>query len=86
MRALTPRQREVLLLAAAGNTNAAIAARLGITPGTVNELLGAAYRSLGARDRTNAVALAIWRGDISLADLAAIAQPAPGATARREAA
>ncbi|MFF8590007.1 helix-turn-helix transcriptional regulator [Streptomyces sp. NPDC015220] len=75
MTRVTARQRQVLLLAAGGNTNAAIAARLGITSGTVNELLGTAYRRLGARDRTHAVALAIWCGDISLADLATIAQP-----------
>lgn len=74
MRGLTRRQREVLLLVANGNTNAAVAARLQITAGTVNEILGAAYKTLGAQDRAHAVALAIWHGHISLADLAGIAQ------------
>ena len=73
MSRLTARQRQVLMLVAEGRTNADIASRLGITPGTVNDILGAAYRNLGARDRANAVTLAIWHGAISLGELAAIA-------------
>lgn len=73
MRGLTVRQRQALLLAAAGNTNAGIAARLGIHPDTVNRHLSEAYRQLGARDRTHAVVLAIYHGHITLADLTAIA-------------
>jgi LuxR family transcriptional regulator of spore coat protein len=63
---LTSRQREVLLLAANGNTNAVIAHWLGITAGTVNEILGNAYRSLGAHDRAQAVALALRGGELRL--------------------
>jgi hypothetical protein len=52
---MTARQRQVLLLVAAGCTGEQIGRRLNIC------------------DRAHAVALAIWRGDISLAELAAIA-------------
>lgn len=72
VKGLTNRQRQVLLLAAGGNTNAQIATRLQISSNTVAEVLTAAYRTLGASDRANAVALAIWRGDVSLSDLAGI--------------
>ena len=70
MKQLTNRQRQVLRLAAGGNTTGQIALRLQISSNT------ATYKNLGAHDRAHAVALAIWRGDISLADLAAITQPA----------
>jgi DNA-binding NarL/FixJ family response regulator len=66
----------VLLLAAGGSTNGQIAARLTVSTATVNTSLRLAYRTLGAHDRAHAVALAIWRGDISLSELAAIAQTA----------
>jgi DNA-binding CsgD family transcriptional regulator len=65
-RVLTRRQREVLALAANGNTSAAIGRRLGISPDTVNTILGAAYRTLGAHDRAHAVALALRLGDLTL--------------------
>ncbi|MER6350599.1 helix-turn-helix transcriptional regulator [Streptomyces sp. NPDC001634] len=71
--ALTARQREVLRLTAAGHTSAQVARRLGINPTTVARHLGEIYKTLGANDRAHAVALAIWRGDITLADLAHIA-------------
>jgi DNA-binding CsgD family transcriptional regulator len=76
VKGLTIRQQQVLLLAADGNTNGQIAARLQISSHTVAEVLTAAYRTLGARDRANAVALAIWRGDITLGQLAGIARTA----------
>ena len=69
-RLLTRRQREYLLLAANGNTNAAIARWSGVTPGTVNEILGNAYRALGAHDRAQAVAVALRIGEFGLADIA----------------
>jgi DNA-binding CsgD family transcriptional regulator len=72
---LTARQRQMLLLVAAGRTNTDIASRLAIRPGTVNDVLRLAYQTLGARDRAHAVALAIWYGDISPNQLATIAQP-----------
>lgn len=63
---LTRRQREVLLLAANGNTNAAIAAWLGITAHTVNETLRRAYTTLGAADRAQAVAIALAIGELGV--------------------
>ncbi|MGW5636473.1 response regulator transcription factor [Streptomyces sp. NPDC003832] len=73
MRRLTLRQQQVLTLAAYGNTNVQIGRQLGIAPQTVNRHLVETYDALGARDRANAVALAIHRGDITLGELARIA-------------
>ena len=69
MRALTARQRQVLLLAANGNTNAAIGQALGVSSMTVNRHLADIYRALGARDRANAVALALRYGDLGVGDI-----------------
>lgn len=66
MRALTARQREVLTLAANGNSNATIAAWRGVTPHSVAEILTAAYRRLGATDRAQAVAIALAVGEIGI--------------------
>lgn len=66
MRNLTARQRETLLLAANGNTNQHIATWLGIRPVTVNEILGRAYRRLGATDRAQAVAIALAVGELGV--------------------
>ena len=66
MRGLTARQREVLLLAANGNTNAEIAAWRGVTPHSVAEILSAAYRRLGAADRAQAVAIALAIGELGI--------------------
>lgn len=73
MRGLTVRQRQVLLLAAAGCTSEQAGRRLGIHRNTVDRHLGEAYRLLDARDRTHAVVLAIYHGHITLADITAIA-------------
>lgn len=73
MTLLTARQRQVLTLAAYGNTNTQIGHLLGVAPQTVNRHLVETYDALGAKDRANAVALAIHHGDISLAELARIA-------------
>lgn len=73
-RPLTARQREVLALVAAGRTAMQIGRTLGIEHTTVNRHLAEIYRALGAHDRAHAVALAIWSGDITLADLATIGQ------------
>jgi DNA-binding CsgD family transcriptional regulator len=75
-RPLTARQREVLALVAAGRTAMQIGRTLGIEHTTVNRHLAEIYRALGAHDRAHAVALAIWSGDITLANLAAIGQAA----------
>lgn len=65
-RPLTRRQREILLLAANGNTNAAIATWLGVTQHSVSEVLTAAYRRLGASDRAQAVAIALAVGELGV--------------------
>lgn len=65
-KALTRRQREVLALAANGNTNQQIASWLHITPSTVNDILGYAYRILGAHDRAHAVAIALAVGELGV--------------------
>jgi DNA-binding CsgD family transcriptional regulator len=66
VRGLTARQREVLLLAANGNTNAAIAAWLHVSPHSVAEILTAAYKRLGASDRAQAVAIALAVGELGV--------------------
>lgn len=58
MKNLTPRQAEVLRLAADGLTNAQIADALAIGPESVKSHLHVAYRKLGAANRTQAVTLA----------------------------
>jgi DNA-binding CsgD family transcriptional regulator len=54
---LTPRQRELLLLVAAGHTNAQIARRLGVSEGTVRTHLENIYSKLRVPSR----AAAVWR-------------------------
>ncbi|MCX4697027.1 helix-turn-helix transcriptional regulator [Streptomyces sp. NBC_01373] len=66
MKALTRRQREVLALAANGNTNQQIARWLHISRDTVNNILGNAYRTLGAHDRAHAVAIALAVGELGV--------------------
>ncbi len=58
--ALTPREREISSLAAAGSPSRAIAARLGISERTVNNHLQRAYEKLGVSSRSElASALAL---------------------------
>ncbi len=52
---LTPREREVLDLIAAGSTNREIAAALHLSPHTIHEHTSSLYRKLGARNRAEAV-------------------------------
>jgi DNA-binding CsgD family transcriptional regulator len=52
---LTPRQRDLLRLVAAGQTNAQIARRLGISEGTVRTHLENIYKRLGVTSRAAAV-------------------------------
>ena len=66
MRSLTARQREVLAMAANGNTNTEIAAWRGVSPHSVAEILTAAYRRLGASDRAQAVAIALAVGELGV--------------------
>jgi DNA-binding CsgD family transcriptional regulator len=56
---LSPRQREILALVAAGRTSKEIASALGISESTVNWHLANVFVRLGASSRAEAVALAI---------------------------
>ncbi len=58
---LTPRESEVLGWAARGLGDIGIGAEMGISPRTVNKHLEHIYRKIGARGRTEAVALALSR-------------------------
>lgn len=79
-RPLTGRQREVLLLAANGNSNAQIASWRGVTEHSAAEILTAAYRRLGATDRAQAVAIALAVGEIGVHQIHIPDEPAPAAT------
>jgi DNA-binding NarL/FixJ family response regulator len=57
---LSPREREVLRLVAAGMANKQIARALGISERTVKAHLGKVFRQLGVVDRTSA---ALWARD-----------------------
>jgi len=59
---LTPRQRELMRLIAAGHTNAKIARQLGITEGTVRSHLEDIYARLQVSNRAAAVARAFPAG------------------------
>lgn len=59
---LTAREIQTLELVAAGCTNREIASRLFVSPDTVKAHLSEVFRKLGARDRTEAVAMALRRG------------------------
>jgi DNA-binding NarL/FixJ family response regulator len=60
--ALSPREREVLKLVAAGRTTRMIAGELGVGETTVKTLLGRVYEKLGVSKRAHAVAAAHERG------------------------
>lgn len=62
MKDLSPRQREILALVAAGRTSKEVAAELGISESTVNWHISNVFARLGASSRAEAVALAM-RGD-----------------------
>jgi DNA-binding NarL/FixJ family response regulator len=59
---LTPREREVMGLVAAGLSNAEIAERLVVTPATAKTHVSRARRKLGARDRAQLVMYAFATG------------------------
>lgn len=64
---LSPREREVLTLLAIGLTGTQIAQRLFISAETVRIHVRNARRRLGAKTRTQAVAIALQTGEIRLA-------------------
>lgn len=59
---LTPREREVLKLVAAGNSAPEIAERIHLSPATVKSHLQAIYDKLGVAERAAAVAEGMRRG------------------------
>ncbi|WP_343699595.1 helix-turn-helix transcriptional regulator [Caulobacter sp.] len=61
---LSPRLRQCLILARDGHTAVEIGFILGLSYRTVNQYLSDAYKRLGARNRMQAVAIAIQRGEI----------------------
>ncbi len=69
MSSLTRRQREVLTLAANGNTNTQIGHALGIVRHTVDRHLPGAYEALGVRDRAQAVAVALAVGELGVQEI-----------------
>jgi two-component system response regulator DesR len=60
--ALSPREREVLALAARGATTGEIAAELTVSTGTVKRHLSACFAKLGVENRSEALALLIDAG------------------------
>jgi DNA-binding CsgD family transcriptional regulator len=62
---LTPREREVVLMAARGMTSRQIAERLVISVRTVNNLIQHAYVKLGVHNRREAAAALGLDGDAS---------------------
>ena len=65
MAILTEREVGVLRLVAEGHTNKEIAARLFVSPDTINGHLDNIYRKLGVSDRAHAVAVALRSGLVS---------------------
>jgi DNA-binding NarL/FixJ family response regulator len=63
---LTPRERDVTALIAAGLTTRQMASRLGVSEGTIESHITRAYRKLGVRTRVQAAARAV---EVGLADL-----------------
>nr|WP_246263638.1 helix-turn-helix transcriptional regulator [Caulobacter soli] len=61
---LSPRQRQCLSLACRGLTSSQIAVELGLSRRTVDQYFLDAFRRLGARNRAQAVAEALRRGEI----------------------
>jgi DNA-binding NarL/FixJ family response regulator len=64
--ALTRRQLDVLRALAAGDSNASIGARLGISENTVRNHVHAVMAKLGAANRTDAVTIAMRLGLVEL--------------------
>ena len=65
LKALSPRERRVLLLAAAGRTDKEIVRELGAHASTIKTHWERIRTKLCASDRANAVAMGFWSGQIS---------------------
>jgi DNA-binding NarL/FixJ family response regulator len=63
---LSPRERELIELVAAGLSNKSIARRLGLSVNTVKYHLASAFTKLEARTRAEAVSAAARRGELML--------------------
>jgi DNA-binding NarL/FixJ family response regulator len=72
---LTPREREVLHLAAEGLSNPAIGERLGISPRTAEAHRAHVMEKLGLRNRTELIAYALRRGLIPADASGALPRP-----------
>jgi DNA-binding NarL/FixJ family response regulator len=59
---LTPREREIVQLLAAGHDNRTIASRLFLSEKTVSNRLSEIFQKLGASNRTQAALIAVQRG------------------------
>ena len=62
---LSPREHQVVELLATGSTGEEVAERLGISPATVRVHVRNATGKLGANTRTQAVAIAVARGEVA---------------------
>ena len=62
---LSPRERQLLELVAAGLSNKEIAARQGVTEPTIKKRMSYVMQKLSASDRTHAVTIALRRGWIA---------------------
>ena len=74
---LSPREKEVLLLAGQGLPGHAVAERLSITERTVQAHLSSVYSKLGARNKTEAMLIALKKGVILLDELEMETDAAP---------
>jgi LuxR family quorum-sensing system transcriptional regulator CciR len=66
---LSERQRDCVLLVARGNSDGAIARRLGLKPRTINEHVEAAKRRYGVATRSQLVVQALLRGEIAFGEV-----------------
>jgi DNA-binding CsgD family transcriptional regulator len=66
---LTPRELEILRMAAAGGSVDQLAEQLSLSPNTVKTHLAHCYDKLGARNRAGAIALAVAAGSLEATDL-----------------
>ena len=73
-----PREREILLLAAAGLDRDGIAERLACSPNTVHQHLSNLYARTDTHSTTHALAVAVVRGVITGNDLADVLKERSG--------
>lgn len=66
---LTPRETEILRLAAAGMSVAEIGSRLYLSPNTIKTHLSHLYAKLGARNRSQAIRAALYCGCLTSAEI-----------------